>query len=160
MKETISRFVVVPFYTGCWDQSSIREIKNIKVESNPATMEGASSSSSLSSMVKSKKSWSFVAPISRSDISGVMERMIRSTFKSVTQIFAYKDIEDVEIESELEIGFPTDVKHVTHIGYDGSVTTNPSKIWDHLQPPETLLFPSVSLEQLELQMAKVEKQDP
>ncbi|KAD5803563.1 hypothetical protein E3N88_14923 [Mikania micrantha] len=85
MKETISRFVVVPFYTGCWDRSSIREIKNIKVESKPATMEGASSSSS--SMVKSKKSWSFVAPISRSDISGVMERMIRSTFKSVTQIF-------------------------------------------------------------------------
>ncbi|KAL8262899.1 hypothetical protein R6Q59_024248 [Mikania micrantha] len=158
MKETISRFVVVPFYTGCWDRSSIREIKNIKVESKPATMEGASSSSS--SMVKSKKSWSFVAPISRSYISGVMERMIRSTFKSVTQIFAYKDIEDVEIEPELEIGFPTDVKHVTHIGYDGSVTTNPSKIWDHLQPPETFLFPSVSLEQFELQMAKVETQDP
>ncbi|KAI3826598.1 hypothetical protein L1987_00646 [Smallanthus sonchifolius] len=158
MKETIPRFLLLPFYTGCWnDRSSARDrIKNTKIESKPATMEGEGSSSMV---IKSKKSWSFVAP-SRSDISKVMDRLIRSTLKSVTQIFAYKDIEDVETETELEIGFPTDVKHVMHIGYDGSVTTNLEKNWDHLQPPETLSFPSVSLEQLELQMAKVEKRDP
>ncbi|KAI3683421.1 hypothetical protein L1987_83924 [Smallanthus sonchifolius] len=157
MKETISRFLLLPFYTGCWnDRSSARDrIKNTKVESKSATMEGEGSSS----MVKSKKSWSFVAP-SRSYISKVMDRLIRSTLKSVNQIFAYKDIKDVETETELEIGFPIDVKHVTHIGYDGSVTTNPEKNWDHLQPPETLSFPSISLEQFELQMAKVEKRDP
>ncbi|XP_076891966.1 CRIB domain-containing protein RIC4-like [Bidens hawaiensis] len=156
MKETRSRFVLLPFYTGCWNDQAV-EVKDTKVEAKPEAMEGESSSSST---VKSKKSWSFVAP-SRSDISKVMERLIRSTLiKGVTQMFAYKDFEDIESEPELEIGLPTDVKHVTHIVYDGSVTTNPDKNWDRLQPPESLSFPSVSLEQLELQMAKVEKRDP
>lgn len=29
-------------------------------------------------------------------------------------------------ERELEIGYPTDVKHVAHIGWDGSTGTAPS----------------------------------
>ncbi|KAM0052888.1 putative CRIB domain-containing protein RIC2/4 [Helianthus debilis subsp. tardiflorus] len=154
MKERISRFLGLPFYMGCWDRAV--EVKGD--QSKPAaTMEGESSASS--SMVKVKKSWRFLAP-SRSDISKVVDRLVRSTFKSVTQIFAYKDFEDIESETELEIGLPTDVKHVTHIGTDGTVTTNPDKDWDHLQLPETLSFPSASLEQLGLQMAKVEKRDP
>ncbi|KAK9058506.1 hypothetical protein SSX86_023348 [Deinandra increscens subsp. villosa] len=147
MKETVSRFLLLPFYMNCW---------KMKGGSKPATMEGESSAS----MVKSKRSWP-----SRSDISKVMDRLIRSTFKSVVQIFAYKDIEDVESEKELEIGFPTDVKHVTHIGCDGTLTTNADQNWDHLQPPETLSFPSNTLEQLALQMAdtemtKIEKHEP
>lgn len=67
---------------------------------------------------------------------------------------AYKGFEDIEIETELEIGYPTDVKHVTHIGYDGSTTTNPDKILDHLQPLATTLpLPSVSLKQFKLAIA-------
>ncbi|KAI7741636.1 hypothetical protein M8C21_017645 [Ambrosia artemisiifolia] len=154
MKERISRFLRLPFYMGCWDRGV--EVKGTKGDqTKPSTMEGESSSSS--SMVKGKKPW-VVAP-SRADISKVVDMLIKSTFKSVTRIFAYKDFEDIEseTETELEIGLPTDVKHVTHIGYDGSVTTNPDdKNWDHFQPPETL-----SLEQLiGLQKTKVEKQDP
>lgn len=84
MKETRSRFVLLPFYTGCWNDQAV-EVKDTKVEAKPEAMEGESSSSS--STVKSKKSWSFVAP-SRSDISKVMERLIRSTLiKGVTQMF-------------------------------------------------------------------------
>lgn len=62
----------------------------------------------------------------------------------------------------MEIGFPTDVKHVTHIGYDGSMTANPDKNWDQLQlSSDTHSFPSVSLEQFELAMAtQAERQDP
>lgn len=61
-----------------------------------------------------------------------------------------------EVEIEMEIGFPTDVKHVTHIGLDGSTMTNPVKGWDNLamsMAPEILTFPSLSLRQFELAMA-------
>ncbi|OIT02936.1 PREDICTED: CRIB domain-containing protein RIC6-like [Nicotiana attenuata] len=38
----------------------------------------------------------------------------------ISQIF------DEEKEKEMQIGFPTDVKHVAHIGWDGPSTDNPS----------------------------------
>ena len=41
-------------------------------------------------------------------------------FKYITQIF------DEEKEKEMEIGLPTDVKHVAHIGFDGPATESPS----------------------------------
>lgn len=60
----------------------------------------------------------------------------------------------------MEIGLPTDVKHVTHIGLDGSATTNttanPLKAssWENnFNTPEILSFPSISLKQFELAMA-------
>lgn len=61
--------------------------------------------------------------------------------------------EEIE-ELEMEIGVPTDVKHVTHIGWDGSANTNPIQGWDNLIPPELLsLQPPASLRQLEISMA-------
>lgn len=54
-----------------------------------------------------------------------------------------------ELEMDIEIGFPTDVKHVTHIGWDGSATNNPIKGWDNLIPPELLSLPQLSLRQLD-----------
>lgn len=59
-----------------------------------------------------------------------------------------------EMEMKMEIGFPTDVKHVTHIGWDGS-STNPIKGWENLRTPDQLLsnFPTISLRQFELAMA-------
>ncbi|XP_057498601.1 CRIB domain-containing protein RIC10-like isoform X1 [Actinidia eriantha] len=40
-------------------------------------------------------------------------------FKYISQIFVVK-------EREMEIGYPTDVKHVSHIGWDGPSGTAPS----------------------------------
>ncbi|XVF87684.1 hypothetical protein PTKIN_Ptkin18bG0140500 [Pterospermum kingtungense] len=40
-------------------------------------------------------------------------------FKYISQIFVMK-------EREMEIGYPTDVKHVAHIGWDGPSGTAPS----------------------------------
>ena len=53
----------------------------------------------------------------------------------------------------MEIGFPTDVMHVTHIGWDGSSTN--IKGWENLTTPDQLLanFPTISLRQFELAMA-------
>lgn len=52
------------------------------------------------------------------------------------------------------IGYPTDVKHVSHIGLDGSTTTtNNVKGWDNLKPPELLSLSPISFKQFELAMA-------
>ncbi|WOL15132.1 CRIB domain-containing protein RIC10 isoform X1 [Canna indica] len=43
-------------------------------------------------------------------------------FRHVTEIFVVK-------EPEMEIGFPTDVKHVAHIGWDGGSSVQDSPSW-------------------------------
>lgn len=65
-----------------------------------------------------------------------------------------EEMEDEEEEKEMEIGYPTDVKHVTHIGWDGSTTINPIKGWENLKAPEIVSFPStISIKQFEVAMA-------
>lgn len=55
-----------------------------------------------------------------------------------------------EIE-EMEIGYPTDVKHVTHIGWDGPTKINPMiKNWDNSKESD---LPSISIQQFELALA-------
>ncbi|KAL3572862.1 hypothetical protein D5086_026766 [Populus alba] len=66
---------------------------------------------------------------------------------------AYKEEDEELMEREMEIGYPTDVKHVTHIGLDGTTMTNPIKGWDCLKSPEIIPFPSFTLRQFELAMA-------
>lgn len=53
----------------------------------------------------------------------------------------------------MEIGYPTDVKHITHIGVDGSTTTNNVKGWENLKAPELLSLSPITLKQFELAMA-------
>lgn len=38
-------------------------------------------------------------------------------------------IADNEKEQEIQIGYPTDVKHVAHIGWDGQSSTNSAPSW-------------------------------
>ncbi|CAI9773878.1 unnamed protein product [Fraxinus pennsylvanica] len=52
-------------------------------------------------------------------------------FKKFSNIFVEKDeMEDGEMG--MEIGYPTDIKHVTHIGLDGRATSILSKGWNNL----------------------------
>lgn len=67
----------------------------------------------------------------------------------------FEEEEEDEEEAEMEIGFPTDVQHVAHIGLDGlSHTMGSSKKsgWD-MAAPEFLPLPSFSMKQFELAMA-------
>ncbi|KDP20785.1 hypothetical protein JCGZ_21256 [Jatropha curcas] len=50
-------------------------------------------------------------------------------FKYITQIFVVK-------EREMEIGYPTDVKHVAHIGWDGNSGAAPSWMTEFKTAPE------------------------
>ncbi|XP_022994301.1 CRIB domain-containing protein RIC10-like [Cucurbita maxima] len=54
---------------------------------------------------------------------------IYKSFKYISQIFVMK-------EREMEIGYPTDVKHVAHIGWDGPSATAPSWMNEFKSAPE------------------------
>ncbi|XP_029127942.1 CRIB domain-containing protein RIC4 isoform X2 [Cajanus cajan] len=85
------------------------------------------------------------------NVAAGIQRLIKG-FKNFSQLFFYK--EDVEeMEPEMEIGYPTDVKHVTHIGIDGSTITNNVKGWDNVKAPELLSLSPISFKQFELAMA-------
>ena len=69
-------------------------------------------------------------------------------------VLVYKD-DIIEEEKEMEIGYPTDVKHLTHIGWDGSTTiSNAVKGWENLTTSEIISFPSISLQQFEVAMTQ------
>ncbi|PON60176.1 CRIB domain containing protein [Parasponia andersonii] len=178
MRDRVERFVVLPFAIGCNSESSVALRKTTNnLAKNPShdleqkptrrreNAEEISSSSSLplsssASGVKKKNAFMGFLSLPKPNISGGIKRLIRS-IKSFSQIFVYKEEEMEEEEKEImEIGFPTDVKHVTHIGLDGSTTTNPVKgmgmsmgLENLNNPPEVLSFPTISLKQFELAMA-------
>ena len=66
----------------------------------------------------------------------LVARLLRG-FKNLSQIFAvYDEDEEEEQEREMVIGLPTDVKHVAHIGWDGSTSTTTSlRSWNRAAPP-------------------------
>ncbi|XP_058093322.1 CRIB domain-containing protein RIC4-like [Magnolia sinica] len=141
MRDRMERLVVLPFSIGCVSQSSIavceNQPKKTKQEPNtPSTRECLSGG-------RMKTSLGF---------SGGFQRLIKG-FKSFSQLFVYKE-EEEDVKMDMEIGFPTDVKHVTHIGWDGSTTTNTTmKGWDDLKTPDLISLTPISLRQFELAMA-------
>ncbi|KAL7613110.1 CRIB domain-containing protein RIC4 [Lactuca sativa] len=147
MRDIIERFLVLPFSMGCIPKSSTQA-----VESTQFKEQTPESKQLVTRTREGKSSWGFVA-IKGSNISRGIRRLIMSTFESFSRIISNKEGDEIEMEIELEIGFPTDVKHVTHIGYDGSMTTNPVKNWEKIETPEILSFPCISLKQFENAMA-------
>ncbi|XP_009768043.1 CRIB domain-containing protein RIC4-like [Nicotiana tabacum] len=156
---SMEKFMVFPFSLGCGSESSVAVTKTST--SQPAAENMKSSVLSQvptkrqvgeesSSKVKINGFWGF---LDRRQFSQGVHSLKRS-FKGFSQLFVYKE-EIEEMEMEMKIGNPTDVKHVTHIGYDGSTKIiNPVKGWDNSKAPELLSFPSsISIKQFELAMA-------
>ncbi|XP_022959629.1 CRIB domain-containing protein RIC4-like [Cucurbita moschata] len=160
-----AKFVALPFFSGCASRSTVatgtpvsttqgRELKGSDV--NPSVARREESEHKISE-VKMKNPSSFFILL---NISNGVHKLVRS-FKTLSQLFVLRrEEEEEEVEEvEMEIGHPTDVKHVTHIGLDGSTTTNPIKGWDtNLNP--FLSFPSISLRQFELSMAAQAQAQP
>ncbi|KAJ6360460.1 hypothetical protein OIU77_004471 [Salix suchowensis] len=152
MRDRMERLVLLPFSFGCVSESSVaigvHHPRRSKTETNlsatRAKEEDEESSSSTESM---KNSLKFLA-LSKPSISIGLHRLVKG-FKNFPQLFAYKE----EIK-EMEIGSPTDVKHVTHIGWDAAApTSNPVHGWDNLISPELLSLQSETLRQFELAIA-------
>ncbi|XP_021745877.1 CRIB domain-containing protein RIC4-like [Chenopodium quinoa] len=151
MKERRERWIILPFSFGCSSRSSIA-VGSPSPPNDAVLNSRQGKQNDLPITKKTMNSISFKLP--KSKLSQGIRRLIRS-LKTVSQFFVYKEEMDVEEEKELEIGFPTDVKHLTHIGWDGSTTvSNDAKGWENLTPSEIISFPSISLKQFEVAMAE------
>ncbi|RZC80221.1 hypothetical protein C5167_042804 [Papaver somniferum] len=74
----------------------------------------------------------------------------------ISQIF---EKEDEEEEEEMQIGFPTDVKHVAHIGWDGPAVSSPSWMNEFKGTPEPASNPLNPVKQKERSASKSPSQD-
>ncbi|KAI4344982.1 hypothetical protein L6164_012152 [Bauhinia variegata] len=153
MRDRMERFVVLPFSFGCASKASVElgATTRTKAQDTKGHSLAIARRHAGEERHKMKNSSGFLA-LPKPNIAGGIRRLI-SGFKSLSQLFFYKDVE--EMEPEMEIGFPTDVKHLTHIGLDGSTNTNHLMMgWDNLKAaPELLSLSTISLKQFELAMA-------
>ncbi|XP_061364741.1 CRIB domain-containing protein RIC4-like [Gastrolobium bilobum] len=151
MRKRMERFVVRPFSLRCASHSSVElgAPKGPKEDSKGPIASRRQEGEDRSVMKRSKPSRFLVLP--KPNVAAGIQRLIRG-IKSLSRLFFYKK-DTEEMEPEMEIGYPTNVKHVTHIGLDGSTTTNNVNGWDNLKAPELLSFSPISFKQFELAMA-------
>ncbi|GAB4835388.1 CRIB domain-containing protein [Ancistrocladus abbreviatus] len=171
MRDRMEKFVVLPFSFGCVSQASVAVLENSPKRSGSDTkspplrgkLEDEDEEESLSGESMKNHSSRFLA-LPKPNISSGINRLVKR-FKSLSQLFIYED-EMEELGMEMVIGCPTDVKHVTHIGWDGSsMNTNPIMGWDNLITPELLSDPHPAtafspFNQLQLSMAAPENDSP
>lgn len=127
------RFIVIPF-SACRSAASVDVVQSKKPQGAGGGGEGTSSSAAPGIKPAKGESLSLVA------------RLLRG-FKNLShQIFAVYDEEDEEEEEpEMVIGLPTDVKHVAHIGWDGSTSTTSSvRSWNRAAPPPGTTAPATA----------------
>ncbi|CAH8349759.1 unnamed protein product [Eruca vesicaria subsp. sativa] len=112
MKDRIERFVVLPFSLGCSTQSSVAVASTHQYNKpNQHIKRREESGLFLKEETKIENN--------NANISDGIYKLVRS-FKSFSHFFIrYEE----EREVEMEIGLPTDVKHLSHIGVDGTMTT-------------------------------------
>jgi hypothetical protein len=84
---------------------------------------------------------------------------LRRGFKNLSQIFAVYDTD--EEEREMVIGLPTDVKHVAHIGWDGSTNTTSSlRSWNRAAPTSASAASTSSSAPVQQQAQPQQQQPP
>ncbi|XP_030460817.1 CRIB domain-containing protein RIC4-like isoform X1 [Syzygium oleosum] len=159
MKDRTERFMVLPFHIRCASLSSVAVSTACQSEKQrpesldvAAVAKGRQNGEAGPSKERAKGTRGYPT-LSKPNANFGFWHKLRRSIKSFTQLFVYREDDEMEeIEKELEIGYPTDVKHVTHIGLDGSTHTDPVKEWQNLNTPEILAFPSLSLRQFEFAM--------
>ncbi|KAJ9169276.1 hypothetical protein P3X46_017484 [Hevea brasiliensis] len=141
MRDRMEKLVLLPFSIGCVSESSVaigvhhpRRTKQPPAphRTNPPLIrKKEDDEESLSSTESMKNELKFLA-VSKPNTSDRFHRLVKG-FKTFSQLFVDEE------ELEMEIGVPTDVKHVTHIGWDGSENNNPLQGWDNLISSELAL---------------------
>ncbi|KAL6581674.1 CRIB domain-containing protein [Orobanche minor] len=157
MRERMERFVLLPFTGSCMSESSIavglQQVKRSKLDTNSTPTREKEEEEEEEHEEDEEESLSGENSKSPLSLSARPRfQKLFKNFKNFSQSFVSKD-ELEETEIGIEIGFPTDVKHVTHIGFDGCASSILSKGWDH-EPDQIINLPSFHLTQLELAMAK------
>ncbi|KAM0946599.1 putative CRIB domain-containing protein RIC2/4 [Dioscorea sansibarensis] len=153
MKDRMERFSVLPFSIGCVSHSSVAVSENHPTKKAhtdappPPRCRGESPVTMRTGKNPSSSTFGFL-PLPRPNIAAGIQKLVKS-FKSLSQLFSVYEEEDEEME--MEIGFPTDVQHLAHIGLDGFSNVGNMKSWE--KTPDCLSLPSLSLRQFELAMA-------
>ncbi|KAK7374373.1 hypothetical protein VNO80_07803 [Phaseolus coccineus] len=151
MRQKMERLVILPFSAGCISEATVavglphpRRSKP-HTSSSPPTIKGAKvvEDSETLSGESMKNSLRLLDVVPKPNLSNGFNRLFKG-FKNFSQLFVEKD-EYEEVEIDMEIGCPTDVQHVTHIGWDGIATSaDPIRGWDPLIPPQLLSLSSQS----------------
>ncbi|KAL5058621.1 hypothetical protein RYX36_030225 [Vicia faba] len=130
MRQRLERFVILPFSIGCISEASVDvgvpHPRRSKSDTNsphdaikgPKDEEEDSEILSGESMKNSLRVLLDVVP--KPNLS--FNKLFKG-FKNFSQLFVEKEEELEEVEMDMEIGCPTDVQHVTHIGWDGVTTS-------------------------------------
>ncbi|CAD5172137.1 unnamed protein product [Musa acuminata subsp. malaccensis] len=138
----MGKLVVLPFSASCVSRSSVAVS-----QSQPKRVQGRELEKQ--STAKTKRAHK-------------IQKLLIKSLKSLSQMFAVYEEEDEE--REMEIGFPTDVQHVAHIGRDGFDTTaaamNNMDVKSWVKGPELLPLDPVSLQQFEAAMATLASVPP
>lgn len=121
------RFAVFPFSMGCMSQSavSVADPGDKKAQGDPsstaaATVARAAGSSEEGAGEAMTKETAAATTTTPGLVAAGVSRLMKG-IRSLSQMFAGEDggeDEDDE-EREMVIGYPTDVQHVGHIGWDG-----------------------------------------
>ncbi|CAG7901730.1 unnamed protein product [Brassica rapa] len=141
MKDRIQRCVALPFTLGCSTQSSVAVADTHDQPKKPDQLIKRREESDENGLFQKEDS---NIDNNNNGSANISDKIIRS-FKSFSHYFirmsflllffffslwwvlanqymGYEE-EREEREAEMEIGFPTDVKHLSHIGVDGIMTT-------------------------------------
>ncbi|CAO1947033.1 unnamed protein product [Urochloa humidicola] len=124
------RFIAIPFSSGCRSHSSVDVVDTTRHAGKKPHPQG------IEFGVVPGGAPARTPPATAGKGESLVARLLRG-FKNLSQIFAVYDEEDEEEEErEMVIGLPTDVKHVAHIGWDGSTSTTTSlRSWNRAAPP-------------------------
>ncbi|CAL9103432.1 unnamed protein product [Musa acuminata var. zebrina] len=138
----MGKLVVLPFSASCVSRSSVAVS-----QSQPKRVQGRELEKQ--STAKTKRAHK-------------IQKLLIKSLKSLSQMFAVYQEEDEE--REMEIGFPTDVQHVAHIGRDGFDSTaaamNNMDVKSWVKGPELLPLDPLSLQQFEAAMATLASVPP
>ncbi|KAH9610610.1 hypothetical protein KSS87_009855 [Heliosperma pusillum] len=129
----MTKFGVLSFAMGCVSQASVvvteQRPRRRKLDlQSPAlrSREDDEDDDEESLSSESTRHSSRFLTLPRANLSTGVNKLVKG-FKSLSQLFIYED--EME-ELSMDIGCPTNVKHVAHIGWDNLASTNPFMKWD------------------------------
>ncbi|KAL4323715.1 hypothetical protein GQ457_11G005770 [Hibiscus cannabinus] len=134
----MERFAILPF--GCVSESSVAVAVRQQPRRSNSKPADTRSTSATRTRHEEDDDDDEESISMKPDISTGFRKLFKS-FKTFSQLFVYKEMEDSD--EEMEIGLPTDVKHVAHVGLDESSGSSPSMSmgsWDNLFSPQFHFF--------------------
>ncbi|XP_027364572.1 CRIB domain-containing protein RIC4-like [Abrus precatorius] len=154
MRDRMERLVILPFSFGCVSEATVAVGTTQPRRSRPdtnsqaATTKGPKDISESMSGESMRNLLKFHEDVPKSNTHPSFNRLLKG-FKNLPQLFVDKE----KVEMEMEIGCPTNVQHVTHIGWDGTGTgtgtaTSSESImgWKDAVPPPPHLLQQFNLE--------------